>query len=70
MGFYVFQVTIAMWPLSAAQNLVISTICRLDIGDGKEVDLKECPRSKLQRECIKYLGPVCPSMNCIQIFKN
>ncbi|RVX11876.1 IQ domain-containing protein IQM3 [Vitis vinifera] len=50
-------VTIAMWPLSAAQNLVISTICRLDIGDGKEVDLKECPRSKLQRECIKYLGP-------------
>ncbi|WJZ93643.1 hypothetical protein VitviT2T_012567 [Vitis vinifera] len=29
----------------------------LDIGDGKEVDLKECPRSKLQRECIKYLGP-------------
>ncbi|KAJ9695149.1 hypothetical protein PVL29_010578 [Vitis rotundifolia] len=29
----------------------------LDIGDGKEVDLKECPRSKLQKECIKYLGP-------------
>ncbi|KAL6988369.1 IQ domain-containing protein iqm3 [Sarracenia purpurea var. burkii] len=29
----------------------------LDIGDGKEVDLKECPRSKLQQLCIKYLGP-------------
>ncbi|KAF8396438.1 hypothetical protein HHK36_018057 [Tetracentron sinense] len=29
----------------------------LDIGDGKEVDLKECPRSKLRHQCIKYLGP-------------
>uniref|UniRef100_A0A5B6YPZ5 IQ domain-containing protein IQM3-like n=1 Tax=Davidia involucrata TaxID=16924 RepID=A0A5B6YPZ5_DAVIN len=31
----------------------------LDIGDGKEVDLKECPRSRLQQDCIIYLGPVC-----------
>ncbi|XP_051130464.1 IQ domain-containing protein IQM3-like [Andrographis paniculata] len=29
----------------------------LDLGDGKEVDLKECPRSKLRKQCIKYLGP-------------
>uniref|UniRef100_A0A5B7AFG0 IQ domain-containing protein IQM3-like n=1 Tax=Davidia involucrata TaxID=16924 RepID=A0A5B7AFG0_DAVIN len=29
----------------------------LDIGDGKEVDLKECPRSKLRQQSIKYLGP-------------
>ncbi|GMH09941.1 hypothetical protein Nepgr_011782 [Nepenthes gracilis] len=29
----------------------------LDVGDGKDVDLKECPRSKLQQQCIKYLGP-------------
>ncbi|KAK6942631.1 hypothetical protein RJ641_028008 [Dillenia turbinata] len=29
----------------------------LDVGDGKEVDLKECPRSKLRKQCIKYLGP-------------
>ncbi|CAA2990209.1 IQ domain-containing IQM3-like [Olea europaea subsp. europaea] len=29
----------------------------LDLGDGKEVDLKECPRSKLRQKCIKYLGP-------------
>ncbi|XP_057505577.1 IQ domain-containing protein IQM3-like isoform X2 [Actinidia eriantha] len=29
----------------------------LDIGDGKEVDLKECPRSELRQQCIKYLGP-------------
>lgn len=29
----------------------------LDIGDGKELDLKECPRSKLREQCIKYLGP-------------
>ncbi|KAL3754123.1 hypothetical protein ACJRO7_001382 [Eucalyptus globulus] len=29
----------------------------LDIGDGKELDLKECPRSKLRQQGIKYLGP-------------
>ncbi|XP_059667465.1 IQ domain-containing protein IQM3-like [Cornus florida] len=29
----------------------------LDIGDGKEVELKQCPRSKLRQQCIKYLGP-------------
>ncbi|KAL9339110.1 hypothetical protein Peur_068125 [Populus x canadensis] len=29
----------------------------LDIGDGKEVNLEKCPRSKLQRQCIQYLGP-------------
>ncbi|KAL5974612.1 hypothetical protein ACLOJK_031282 [Asimina triloba] len=30
---------------------------RLDIGGGRDVDLKECPRSLLQQQCIKYLGP-------------
>lgn len=34
-------------------------MCRLDLGDGKKVDLKECSRSKLQKQSIKYLGPVC-----------
>ncbi|KAL6327098.1 hypothetical protein AAG906_014342 [Vitis piasezkii] len=29
----------------------------LDVGDGKEVELKQCPRSRLRRECIRYLGP-------------
>ncbi|PON82415.1 calmodulin-binding family protein [Trema orientale] len=29
----------------------------LDIGDGKEENLERCPRSKLQQQCIKYLGP-------------
>ncbi|WCJ34343.1 IQ calmodulin-binding motif family protein [Euphorbia peplus] len=29
----------------------------LDIGDGKELDLQDCPRSKLRQQCIKYLGP-------------
>lgn len=28
----------------------------LDIGEGKEVNLEKCPRSKLQSQCIKYLG--------------
>ncbi|CBI29960.3 unnamed protein product, partial [Vitis vinifera] len=31
----------------------------LDIGEGKEVNLVDrCPRSKLQQQCIKYLGPI------------
>ncbi|XP_015692900.2 IQ domain-containing protein IQM4-like isoform X2 [Oryza brachyantha] len=29
----------------------------LDIGEGKEVNLDKCPRTKLQSQCIKYLGP-------------
>ncbi|KAK7388212.1 hypothetical protein VNO78_23021 [Psophocarpus tetragonolobus] len=29
----------------------------LDVGDGKEINLKKCPRSTLQSQCIKYLGP-------------
>ncbi|XP_073150490.1 LOW QUALITY PROTEIN: IQ domain-containing protein IQM6-like [Henckelia pumila] len=30
----------------------------LDIGDGKEVNIERCHRSKLQQQCIKYLGPM------------
>ncbi|KAL3644357.1 hypothetical protein CASFOL_012289 [Castilleja foliolosa] len=29
----------------------------LDVGDGKEVNIEKCPRTSLQRQCIKYLGP-------------
>ncbi|GMI94986.1 IQ-motif protein 1, embryo sac development arrest 39 [Hibiscus trionum] len=29
----------------------------LDIGDGKELSLKKCQRTDLQRQCIEYLGP-------------
>ncbi|XP_062201722.1 IQ domain-containing protein IQM3-like isoform X2 [Phragmites australis] len=29
----------------------------LDVGDGKDVDLPECPRTLLKKQCIKYLGP-------------
>ncbi|CAA6660937.1 unnamed protein product [Spirodela intermedia] len=29
----------------------------LDIGSGKEVSHEKCSRSKLQRQCIQYLGP-------------
>ncbi|KAK7392582.1 hypothetical protein VNO78_21025 [Psophocarpus tetragonolobus] len=30
----------------------------LDLGNGKNIDLVEqCPRSKLRKQCIKYLGP-------------
>lgn len=38
--------------------IIIIIICRLDVGDGKEINLDKCPRSTLQRQCIKYLGPV------------
>lgn len=40
----------------------IHVLCRLDIGEGKEVDLRVCPRSRLRQECIIYLGPVCFSI--------
>lgn len=30
----------------------------LDVGEGKEVNLEKCPRSKLHQQCIKYLGPI------------
>uniref|UniRef100_A0A2N9J6S1 IQ domain-containing protein IQM2-like n=1 Tax=Fagus sylvatica TaxID=28930 RepID=A0A2N9J6S1_FAGSY len=30
----------------------------LDIGEGREINLEKCPRSKLQQQCIKYLGPM------------
>jgi len=29
----------------------------LDVGEGKDLDLPECPRAKLKKQCIKYLGP-------------
>ncbi|KAJ6840672.1 IQ domain-containing protein IQM1 [Iris pallida] len=29
----------------------------LDVGDGREVNIEKCPRSNLQQQCIKYLGP-------------
>lgn len=40
-------------------------LCRLDVGNGKELDLKECPRSKLRQQCIKYMGPVSSSLDHI-----
>ncbi|KAK7250864.1 hypothetical protein RIF29_33594 [Crotalaria pallida] len=30
---------------------------RLDLGNGKNLDLEKCPRSKLRKQIIKYLGP-------------
>ncbi|CAM0151467.1 unnamed protein product, partial [Urochloa decumbens] len=29
----------------------------LDVGDGKNIDLPQCPRTLLKKQCIKYLGP-------------
>ncbi|PIM99502.1 hypothetical protein CDL12_28005 [Handroanthus impetiginosus] len=29
----------------------------LDVGDGKELSLEKCPRTDLQHQCVKYLGP-------------
>ncbi|KAJ6749619.1 hypothetical protein OIU85_000270 [Salix viminalis] len=39
----------------------------LDVGDGKEVEVEECPRSKLQENSIKYLGPQREQYECIII---
>lgn len=50
-------VRVKTWQL--LKVFVGTTMCRLDVGDGKELDLEECPRSKLRKQCIKYLGPVC-----------
>ncbi|MED6185921.1 IQ domain-containing protein iqm3 [Stylosanthes scabra] len=30
----------------------------LDLGNGKNLDIQDCPRSKLQKQLIKYLGPL------------
>ncbi|URE47255.1 hypothetical protein MUK42_14650 [Musa troglodytarum] len=29
----------------------------LDIGDGRDLDFIDCPRSLLRKQCVKYLGP-------------
>uniref|UniRef100_A0A2N9HTA7 Calmodulin-binding domain-containing protein n=1 Tax=Fagus sylvatica TaxID=28930 RepID=A0A2N9HTA7_FAGSY len=39
-----------------ADSAVVAEELWLDVGDGKDVDLKDCPRSRLRQECIKYLG--------------
>ncbi|KAL0905460.1 hypothetical protein M5K25_023882 [Dendrobium thyrsiflorum] len=30
----------------------------LDLGEGKNLELRECPRSLLRQQCIKYMGPL------------
>ncbi|KAJ8615217.1 hypothetical protein MRB53_034589 [Persea americana] len=35
----------------------LSSFGRLDIGDGRDVDILECSRSLLRQQCIIYLGP-------------
>ncbi|XP_062099380.1 IQ domain-containing protein IQM1-like isoform X2 [Humulus lupulus] len=30
----------------------------LDVGDGKDLIIKKCPRTVLQQQCIRYLGPM------------
>lgn len=41
-----------------AHYVIIISLYRLDVGDGKDLELNECPRSKLRQQCIVYLGPV------------
>ena len=31
---------------------------RLDVGDGRQVELEKCSRAKLQKQQINYLSPV------------
>ncbi|KAM0875134.1 hypothetical protein ACQ4PT_036993 [Festuca glaucescens] len=43
------------------RGIDMGTICisimMYDIGEGIEINLEKCPKSKLQNQCIKYLGP-------------
>ncbi|KAF8022947.1 hypothetical protein BT93_F0459 [Corymbia citriodora subsp. variegata] len=46
----------------ACKNMTANTVtitgnCRLDIGEGREVNIERCPRARLHQQCIKYLGP-------------
>ncbi|RWW31805.1 hypothetical protein GW17_00003562 [Ensete ventricosum] len=50
-----------VWRLSALTSISFGfplRVVRLDVGDGREMNLEKCPRSKLQSQCIEYLGPV------------
>ncbi|KAM1773467.1 hypothetical protein COP2_044124 [Malus domestica] len=38
-------------------NLQLYREMWLDVGEGKDINLENCPRIDLQRQCIKYLGP-------------
>jgi hypothetical protein len=41
------------------QSSLKSRFNRLDIGEGKEVNIDDhCPRWKMLQQCIRYLGPV------------
>jgi hypothetical protein len=45
-------------------------VCRLDVGEGKDVDLPECPRALLKKQCIRYLGPVRHLHHgCVSLFR-
>ncbi|KAL5053805.1 hypothetical protein RYX36_034487 [Vicia faba] len=46
------------WYLSKTWLLEFFLYRKLDIGEGREVNLEKCPRFKLQLQCIKYLGPM------------
>ncbi|KAJ6699019.1 IQ DOMAIN-CONTAINING PROTEIN IQM5 [Salix purpurea] len=35
-----------------------TAVSRLDVGDGREVNLDKCPRPTLLLQCIEYLGPI------------
>lgn len=58
--------TISRSLVFQSTTVINHTSFRLDIGDGKTVDLDECPRSRLHQECISYLGPVSINQECIR----
>jgi len=51
------------------QSSLKSRFNRLDIGEGKEVNIDDhCPRWKLLQQCIRYLGPVsAPTLTAMDI---
>lgn len=50
--------TIMFLPVFHPNLTNSSSVHRLDVGNGKRMDLAACPRWRLEQQCIKYLGPV------------
>lgn len=64
-----FHISEPSWQTRLTDKYVILKH-RLDVGEGKDVNLEEhCPRWKLHKQCIKYLGPV-SSITILLIWKS
>nr|KYP56900.1 hypothetical protein KK1_003151 [Cajanus cajan] len=49
---------VIIFNFTMSNGFIVIVINLSSIGEGKEVSCERCLRSKLQQQCIKYLGPV------------